>query len=182
MKKKLPELAGLGLLTFLIFFVVFLYLKTQRPVLVPPPVSPPPVQRPFDYNPEGYTTTQYIAPLGPEETGGDSFWSAQVRGVVSSWGAGTLTVAVGEDSVDIEVPDETMLRCLPLTTTDLEGQEYKPSEVFVDFRLVPQKGVLADRSAIAEKIPEGADLTVQVKYVDATRAEAHLIVGYGCSI
>ena len=181
MKKKLPELAGFGLLTFLIVLVVFLYLKTQRPA--PVPVSTPsPVQRPFDYNPEGYTTTQYITPLGPEETGGDSFWSAQIRGVVSSWEDGRLTVAVGEDSVEIEMPGQVMLRCMPLEATDSEGETYKPSEVFVDFRLVPRKGVLVDRGDIAEKIPEGGDITVQVKYVDASRAEAHFVVGYGCSV
>lgn len=181
MRKKLPEVAGIGLLIFLVALVVFLYFLTQRPG-IQPPMPPGPRAKPFEMNPSKYSTTEYIAPLGPEETGDDSFFSAQIRGVVSSWGEDLLAVAVGEDVVEVDMPDKVMLRCLPSVATDSKGQTYKPSEVFVDFRGLTVKGEVVESSTISGKIPEGADITVQVKYGETNQAEAHLIVGYGCTM
>jgi len=179
-KKILRGWAGFGLLALLMFVIVVFFLKTQQQVSQPPPTQQ--VEKPFNINPEGYTTSQYILPIGKEETGGDSFFSAQVRGAVGSWQDNQLTVAVGEDTVVIDVPQQVMMRCLPLTMTDSQGSSYDPREVFIDFHQAPKKGSMIDRDTIQAKIPEADDITVQVKYVDATRAEATFIVGYGCKI
>ena len=180
-KKLVAALVWWSLLTFLVVVVVVLYLQTRQPATQPAPVSAP-VDKPFNINPEGYTTSQYIVPLGKEETGGDSVFSAQIRGSVASWNVELLKVNVGEDAIDIQVPARLAFRCMPLTMTDSLGNTYDPRKVFVDFHQSPVKGAMTDRSVIAEKMTEGSDITVQVKYVDATSAEATFIVGYGCKI
>ena len=179
-KNILRGWAGFGLLALLMFVIVVFFLKTQQQVSQPPPTQQ--VEKPFNYNPEGFNTSQYIVPLGKGETGGESFFSAQLRGAVSFWKVELLTVNVGEDAIDIHVPEKLAFRCMPLTMTDSQGNTYDPRKVFVDFYQSPVKGTMIDRSVIAEKMTEGSDITVQVKYVDATSAEATFIVGYGCKI
>ena len=179
-KNILRGWAGFGLLALLMTVIVVIFLKTQQQVSQPPPTQQ--VEKPFNYNPDGFNTSQYIVPLGKGETGGESFFSAQIRGAVSFWKEELLTVNVGEDAIDIQVPARLAFRCMPLTMTDSLGNTYDPRKVFVDFHQSPVKGAITDRSVIAEKMIEGSDITVQVKYVDATRAEATFVVGYGCTI
>lgn len=135
---------------------------------------------------EKFTTKEYIQALEDNTAGSIYSSRAQLRGVVSSWKLGsiiekgTLAIVVDEEDFVVKLPSEIELRCLPLTKISADGTNYKMSDVYVD--LTSSQGVMVDAEVVAQKIPKGADITLQVDVDEDENMEATFILGYGCDV
>ena len=188
---KLPRKLSIASIVILLFLLLaflggylFVRVRQQAPSevdLTSQATQPRPIP-----GSEEFTNQKYIYPLENNATGSIYSTRAQLRGVVSSWSLGTffekgtLVVTVGEKEFSIGLPDKVELLCLPLTKTGDDGVTYKMSDIYLT--LENATGVMVDTEVVSQKIPEGAEITLQVKVDEDENMEASFIVGYGCSI
>lgn len=192
-RQSIVLVLAVGLLILIVFIAGTYFEKvkpseepeTERPISQEAFASPAPVRIPVPGSSE-FSTKDYIQPLESNVTGSIYSSRAQLRGVVSSWSLGTLlkkgklAIAVGEEEFGIILPDKVEFMCLPLTKTSANGTTYKMSEVYVD--LTNSQGVMVEVNVVSQKIPEGADITLQVNVDEEENMEAAFIVGYGCDV
>lgn len=188
---KLQRRFSITLIVVVIFLLLailagYLFLKTREESrreenLTPKATQPRPIPGSAQFSNE-----KYINALEDNTTGSIYSTKAQMRGVVLSWTKKTLlkkralVVSVGEKEFSIDLPNEVELLCLPLTKIAEDGTTYKMSAVYLG--LEKAEGQTVDSEDVIQKIPEGADITLQVNVDKNNNMEADFIVGYGCSI
>ena len=149
----------------------FNFLGRQKPTPAP--------QR--ELNSANFNTKQYVLPLENNSQGSIYSPRAQLRGTISEWGEKSVSVKVGEQVFQIALPENVNLSCMPLTFKNKDGTDVPSSTVYLDLRNAIQKS-LVPVAEIKEKIPQGSDLTIQVKVDNNDKMTADFFIGYGCKI
>lgn len=157
---------------------IFLILYQNKPLKT----AEPPRNRPLDTS--DFSPTGYIQPLDKNATTKSIYSSrAQIRGQVVSVTNQVMKVQVGKKQLDIKLPSQVSLKCVPLTFTSPDGKTTYPADkIFMDFRnlTAQDKGRLITPQEVVQKFPAQSQITLQVNVDDKDRMEAYFLVGYGC--